>query len=178
MLAEADISTVPAELIKHLLTIGLAFAGVWFANKRASRGTKESPVSIEQPLNVKKHDEMVRKSEVDKVEASLKKLGDRVESLAEQINAQFAAMTKAGQDRAAAITQNIDEEIGTLSIRLGELADALHEKINAATVENARHSAEIDGLKAGEFRHNAEVNRIHEHIAVLLARPVCTHARK
>jgi outer membrane murein-binding lipoprotein Lpp len=171
MLAEADISAVPAELIKHLLTLGLAFAGVWFANKRASRGTKESPVAIEQPLNVRKHDEMVRKSEVDKVESQLKKLGDRVESLADQINAQFAAMTRAGQDRAAAISQNIDEEIGTLSIKLGELAEALHEKINAARLDNARHGADIDHLKAGEYRHNTEMARIQEHIADLLSRP-------
>jgi putative protein kinase ArgK-like GTPase of G3E family len=157
LLAEADITSVPAELIKHLLTLALAFAGVWFANKRASRGSKESPVSIEQPLNVKKHDEMVRKSEVDKVEASLKKVGDRVESLADQINAQFAAMTKAGQDRAAAITQSMDEELRVIFA-----------KIETFMLMTSRHDAVIPQIEErvhqlAKEQHDA-MQRVHARI--------------
>lgn len=136
MLAEADISTVPAELIKHLLTLGLAFAGVWLANKRASRGTKESPVSIEQPINVRKHDEMVRKSELAEVKGSVTKLEGSITSLSDQINAQFAAMTKAGQDRAAAITQSMDDEMRVIA-----------GKIEAFMLMTSRHDAVIPQIE-------------------------------
>lgn len=165
-----DIADVPAELIKHLLTLVLAFAGVFLAHKKMQQGSKEQPVNIAQPLTVQKHDDAVRKSELAKVESSLKSFGERVDSLAEQINAQFAAMTKAGQDRAVAITQNIDEEIGSLQQKIGELAEALHEKINRAMIDNAKQSAEIDSLKASTFRHDAEVRAVQEHIAALLQR--------
>lgn len=155
-------------ILGWLATTGAALYG---GARFARRGSKEAPVAIEQPLNVQKHDAAARKSELDKLDAALRKFGDRVDSLAEQMNAQFAAMTKAGQDRAAAITQSIDEEVGALQIKIGELAEALHEKINAARIESARHGAEIASLQAGEFRHNTEIARIQEHIADLLARP-------
>lgn len=174
-LLASDLDSVPAEFIKYTLVVlgwlATTGAALYGGTRMAKKGTKESPVAIEQPLNVQKHDAAARRSEVDKIEGCIRKMTERFDSFAEQVNAQFAAMTKAGQDRAAAITQNIDEEVSTLSIKIGELADALHEKINQATVNIARHGAEIDGLKAGEYRHNQEIARIQEHIADLLARP-------
>lgn len=174
-LLASDLDSVPAEFIKYTLIVlgwlATTGAALYGGTRMAKKGTKESPVAIEQPLNVQKHDATARKSEVDKIETTMRKLGERVDSLAEQMNAQFAAMVKAGQDRAAAITQNIDEEVSVLSTKVGELAEALHEKINANMITTSRHGAEIDGLKAGEYRHNQEIARIQEHIADLLARP-------
>lgn len=163
-----SIDSVPADLIKHLLTLLLAFAGVWLANKKAQQGTKDQPVNIAQPLTVQKHDDNVRKSELVRIETTLKAFGERVDGLAEQINAQFAAMTKAGQDRAAAITQSIDEEVGALQAKVGALAEALHEKINKAVVDNARQSSDIDHLKSEAFRHTSEIAAIRNAIQDLL----------
>lgn len=181
MLAASDLSTVPPEFIKSffivlgwLITTGAAF---WGGSKIANKGSKDSPVNIAQPLDVRKYDDAARRSELVRIESTLKQFGDRVDGLAEQINAQFAAMTRAGQDRAAAITQSIDEEVRSLSTRIGTLADALHEKINKASTDNARQSAEIESLKVSSFRHDAEVSRIQEHIAALIARPVCNHRK-
>lgn len=178
MLLASDISSVPAELIKHLLTLVLAFGGMWLAHKKLNQGSKDQPVNIAQPLSVQKHDDSAKKSELLRIETTLKSFSERVDGLAEQMNAQFAAMTKAGQDRAAAIAQNIDEEVGALRTSIGELAEALHEKINKALVTDAKHSAEISGLQAGEYRHNTEIARIQEHIADLLSRPQSPHRKQ
>lgn len=181
LLAASDLDSVSPDFIKSFLIVAgwlVTMGGAVYGGARwAKRGTKDSPIAVEQPLNVQKHDGTVRKSELSEVKTSVTKLETSITSLADQINGQFAAMTKAGQDRAAAITQSIDEEVGALQTKIGQLADALHEKINAAVVESARHGAEIDGLKAGEFRHNGEINRIQEHIAHLLTRPVCAHRK-
>lgn len=179
MILASDLDGVPADLLKSLLQVlgWLMTTGIatWLGHKWGKRGSKESPVSIDQPLDVRQHDDAAKRSELAKVEASLNTFTVRVDSLAEQMNAQFAAMTKNGQDRAAAIAQDINEEVGSLRQDIGELAEALHEKINRSLQDNARQSAEIDSLKAGSYRHDAEVARIQEHIAALLARPVCSH---
>lgn len=170
------IDNVPPETLKYILlvlgwlaTTGAAVIG---GAKWSKKGTKESPVNIEQPLDVRRHDAAVRKSELDKVEVALIKVTERVDSLADQINAQFAAMTKAGQDRAAAISQNIDEEIGSVQQKIGVLADALHEKINAAVIDNARQSSDIIHLQSEAFRHTSEITRIQSAIQDLLKRPL------
>lgn len=157
MLLASDIDSVPADLIKHLLTLVLAFAGVWLANKGVNKGSKDQPVNIAQPLDVRKHDDAAKKSEVIKIEASLKSFGERVDSLAEQINAQFAAMTKAGQDRAAAITQSFDEDLRGIS-----------GKIESFMMLSSRHDAVIPQLDERITQladsHNDAVNRLHASI--------------
>ena len=157
MLLNADISDVPAELIKHLLTLVLAFAGVWLANKGANKGSKDQPVNIAQPLDVRKHDDAAKKSEVVKVEASLKGFGERVDSLAEQMNAQFAAMTQAGQNRAAAITQSFDDDLRIIAAKIESfmLLTSRHDAVIPQLDERISHLAEA---------HNEAVNRIHSRI--------------
>lgn len=157
MIHLADIADVPAELIKHLLTLVLAFAGVWLAHKRSQQGSKDAPVNIAQPLQVQKHDDAAKRSELLRIENTLKSFGERVDGLAEQINAQFAAMTKAGQDRAAAITQSMDDEIRVLST-----------KIETFMLLASRHDAVIPQLdeRLTELAktHNEQVSRIHARI--------------
>lgn len=157
MLLATDISSVPAELIKHLLTLVLAFAGVWFAHKRLNQGTKDQPVNIAQPLTVQKHDDAAKRSELARIETTLKSFGERVDGLAEQINAQFAAQSKAGQDRAAAITQSFDEELRLIAV-----------KIESFMLMTARHDAVIPQLdeRIGELAkaHNDGFQRVHARI--------------
>lgn len=161
MLLADSIDQVDASLLKQILLVlgwlATTGAAIYGGAKWSAKGTKESPVNIEQPLDVRRHDAAVRKSELDKVEVALTRVTGRVDSLADQINAQFAAMTKAGQDRAAAISQKI-----------GVLADALHEKINMTVVDNARQSSDINHLQAETFRHTGEITRIQSAIQDLL----------
>jgi hypothetical protein len=152
-----DLATVPAELIKHLLTLVLAFAGVWLAHKRTQQGSKDQPVNIAQPLSVQKHDDAAKRSELLRIEATLKEFGARVDGLAEQINAQFAAMTKAGQDRVAAITQSMDAELHTIS-----------DKIETFMLMTSRHDAvlpQIEGrISELSKAHSDGVQRLHQRI--------------
>ena len=160
----ADIADVPADLLKHLITLALAFSGAWFAFKRSQQGTKDQPVNIAQPLTVQKHDDAAKRSELVRIETTLKSFGERVDGLAEQITAQFRAAQQAGESRVTAITQNIDEEIKCLSTRIGVLAEALHEKINRAVVDNARQGSDITHLQAEAFRHTSEIAAIRNAI--------------
>lgn len=164
----ADISDVPADLIKHLITLALAFFGAWMAFKRSQQGSKDQPVNIAQPLTVQKHDDAAKRSELVRIETTLKSFGDRVDGLAEQITAQFRAAQQAGEARVSAITQNIDEEIKALSARIGTLAEALHEKINKAVVDNARQGSDITHLQTEAFRHTNEIAAIRSAIQDLL----------
>lgn len=177
-LAASDIDSVPADLLKHLITLALAFAGAWFAFKRSQQGSKDQPVNIAQPLSIQKHDDAAKRSELIRIETTLKNFGERVDSLAEQINAQFAAMTKAGQDRAAAITQNIDEEIGALQTKIGHLADALHEKINKAATDNATQSEAINNLKGQHNNQQLQIENIRRRIDDLVQSGLKTSTRK
>lgn len=177
MLLLADgIDNVPPETLKYILLVlgwlATTGAAIYGGAKWSAKGTKESPVNIEQPLDVRRHDAAVRKSELTTVEVALTKVTERVDALAVAINAQFTAMAQAGQDRAAAITQNIDEEIGAVQHKIGVLADALHEKINAAVIDNARQSSDISHLQAETFRHTGEITRIQSAIQDLLKRPL------
>jgi putative protein kinase ArgK-like GTPase of G3E family len=152
-----DLASVPAELIKHLLTLVLAFAGVWLAHKRTQQGSKDQPVNIAQPLSVQKHDDAAKRSELLRIEATLKEFGSRVDGLAEQINAQFAAMTKAGQDRVAAITQSMDAELHAIS-----------DKIEKFMLMTSRHDAVLpqieDRLSELSKAHSDGVQRLHQRI--------------
>jgi hypothetical protein len=164
----ADIDSVPADLIKHLITLALAFFGAWFAFKKSQQGSKDQPVNIAQPLSVQKHDDAAKRSELVRIETTLKGFGDRVDGLAEQITAQFRAAQQAGEARVTAITQNIDEEIKVLSTRIGNLAEALHEKINEAVVDNARQGSDISHLQSEAYRHTNEIAAIRTAIQDLL----------
>lgn len=153
MILATDISGVPAELIKHLLSLALALAAAWFAFKRgqAASGTRDSPVNIAQPLEVKKAVQHV----VQKDHEDLRKSVDAMRS---EITAQFNTMTVNGQARAAAIAESIAAQ-----------AAILHEKINAGALKSAAHQEAIDHLKAADFRHEHAVTRIQQQIERILA---------
>jgi hypothetical protein len=168
LLAASDIADVPADLIKHLITLALAFGGAWLAFKRSQQGSKDQPVNIAQPLSVQKHDDAAKRSELLRIETTLKSFGDRVDGLAEQITAQFRAAQQAGEARVTVITQNIDEEIKSLSMRIGNLAEALHEKINGALVDNAGQEQAINDLKANHHIHQRQVEAIQRQINDLI----------
>lgn len=161
LLAASDLDSVPAETVKYILIVlgwlATTGAAIYGGAKWSRKGTKEQPVAIEQPLNVRKHDETVRKSELVEVKASVTKLEGSITSLSDQINAQFAAMTKAGQDRAAAITQSIDEELRVIFT-----------KIETFMLMTTRHDAVIpqidERLNVLAKTHHDETQRIHARI--------------
>ncbi len=175
MLAASDIDSVPADIFKNImLTLGwlITLAGaVWGGSKWAKKGTRENPVSIEQPLDVRKHDAPAKKSEHDTLREAVTKLTNELQTfrlqkaeddlaLSEQLAAQFNKMTTDGQARAAAITQSITE---TLAIQ--------NEKNLSMATDIANHAARLVNLEKADDRHESAVTRIQTQIAQILTLP-------
>lgn len=173
MLPLADgIDQVDASIFKQVLQILAWLAtgglGLWLGKSWGAKGTKESPVAIEQPLNVQKHDAPAKKSEHDTLKEAVTKLTTELQSfklskaeddlaLSQQLAAQFNKMTTDGQARAAAISQEISEVLAVQNQRNITIA-----------ADIAKHTAEIESLKASDFRHNGEIARIQENITKIL----------
>lgn len=163
MLAQSipDISSVPAEFIKSWWIMA-AFAiaiGLLAYNTYLTKQSKTREIS--GSIETRPHTQHAEQSDLDALTATVNDM--RIE-----ITAQFRAAQQAGEGRVSAITQNIDEEIGSLANKLSTLASVLHEKIGSALVDNARQSAEISSLQATSFRHDAEVRAIQQAIADLI----------
>ncbi|MGV3664284.1 MAG: hypothetical protein ACO1TE_29195 [Prosthecobacter sp.] len=156
-----DISRVPSDFVQNWMIMA-AFALVliilvhntWVTKKGQSR---EISGSIETRPG---------KTPADKGE--LDALKQSVEALSREISAQFNEAKRAGEARVAAITQNVDEEMGVLSGRIGSLADALHEKINKALQDNAGQASDIKHLQVEGYRHTQEIATIRSTIQDLL----------
>jgi hypothetical protein len=100
--------------------------------------------------------------------AALDALTKTVNSLSEEISAQFNNAQRAGEARVSAITQDINAEMSSIAQRIGLLAEALHEKINHVALASATHGEAIGNLKAADSRHDAQVARIQQNIEALL----------
>lgn len=173
LFATSDISGVPDDIFKYIM-ITLAWlvttgAAIYGGARWSKKGTKESPVSIEQPLDVRKHDAPAKKSEHD----SLKEVVERIDrslsgfllkkaeddlAWSEQLNAQFNKMATDGQARAVAIAQSINENV-----------EALNEKNARLAVHVADHAARIINLEKADDRHEGAVTRIQTQIAQMLS---------
>lgn len=176
ILAASDLKDIDADFFKSawmfvgwLLSIG---AAVWGGVKWSNKGTAESPAIVgPQPFVTKKHEEPAKKIEHDTLKEAVTKLTTELQefrlrkaeddlALSEQLNAQFNKMTTDGQARAAAISQEIAE---TLAVQ--------NERNLRIAADIAKHTAEIESLKASDFRHTGEIVRIQEHITKLLTAP-------
>lgn len=156
-----DISQVPSDFVKNWwIMAGFVFVVIiqvyntWLTKKGQSHqitGRVET-VPGKEAADKKEHDDL-KKS---------------VDALRAEVTAQFNEAKRAGESRVAAIAQDIDEQIGTLSGRIGTLADALHEKINKALQDNAGQASDIKHLQGEGFRHTQEIASIRNTIQDLL----------
>jgi len=158
MLANApDISAVPADFIKSALMLAGFVIVIYMQWKNGQSHKREISGSLETRDAI----EHAEQSDLDE-------LTKTVNDMRVEITTQFRAAQTAGENRVSAIAENIDAEIKSLSIRIGTLADALHEKINKAVVDNARQGSDISHLQAETFRHTHEIATIRSAIQDLL----------
>ena len=155
-LADTDISSVPAEFVKNWWIMVIAFGTIgvqiWIGKN------KERKISGKvQTEPAQQHAE----------QSDLDALTKTVDSLREEITSQFRAAQTAGENRVAAITQDVNEEMRTLSSNVGGLAKLITE----ALVDNAKQGAEIKSLQSSIYRHDAEVREIQNRIAELMRHP-------
>jgi len=157
MLCSTDISAVPADFIKSALMLAGFVIVIYMQWKNGQSHKREISGSLETRDAI----EHAEQSDLDE-------LTKTVNDMRVEITTQFRAAQTAGENRVSAIAENIDAEIKSLSIRIGTLADALHEKINKAVVDNARQGSDISHLQTETFRHTHEIATIRSAIQDLL----------
>jgi|GEM_PF-6084370 len=156
-----DISSVPAEFMKSwwiMLGFLVAIALLGY-NTYIARQTK--PREISGSIETRPGKEHASQDGLNKLERS-------VSDLSAQMAAQFAMSKTQGEYRVVAITQDINEQMSAISIKVGTLAEALHDKINHTRELAVTAQTEIANLKAADFRHDAQVAAIQRHIEELL----------
>ena len=100
-------------------------------------------------------------------QSDLDELTKTVNSMRDEITAQFREAQRSGENRVSAITQDVNAEMSGLSMKIGEMTKL----ITAALVDNAKQSAEIGSLQSSIFRHDAEVREVQARIAELMRAP-------
>jgi hypothetical protein len=165
MLAATDISSVPADLIKHLITLGLAFFGAWLAFKRSQQGSKDQPVNIAQPLTTRKHIDFAEKIEVEK---RLVKLDGEIEGTRAQVLAETKALRTEGQNRVVALSELIRSELATRDEHIGAMKDEILRRLDGFTQLVSAHEAILPRVEASLREHmrqyNEQVSKLHQRI--------------
>ncbi|MCB1279881.1 hypothetical protein [Prosthecobacter sp.] len=153
----ADIADVPADFIKSALML-FGFVVVIYMQWKNSQTHKRE---ISGEIETRPAHQHADQSDVDALTRT-------VNTMREEITAQFRAAQQAGEARVSAITQNIDEELRSLAQRIGALAEALHEKINRAMIDNAKQGSDIAHVQNETYRHTQEIAAIRTAIQELL----------
>ena len=157
ILSEAipDISSVPAEFIKSLL-ICTGFGIMIFLQWKQSHSPKREITGSVETSPKREH--------ADK--ADLDKLTESLTDFREEVTAQFRNSQTAGENRVVAITQDINEQMGQLSINIGEMTKL----ITKALVDNAGQAESINNLKASCNLHQQEIAAIRKRIDDMIMR--------
>jgi hypothetical protein len=151
LLADADISSVPADYVKNFLIMAGFFAALTFGHVWGRKGRREDPVHIHQPLKVRKDTEYALKEETAH---ELKSLDERIESMArENLRAHSAAqqslakVIEAGEHRSAKILSALhDMEQRMTASMIAEVKD-VHNRINPIAEKLAAHDGLIDWIQ-------------------------------
>jgi len=148
IIAAADISSVPAEFVKYfiMMVLALGWAHTKYRQSQKPNGSKEEPVSIAQPLEIKHTAQYAHKSEVEKIQAIL------------------SETTKAGDERRLEILNAI---LGSERRLLGEVKD-LHVRLNPVAEGFKAHEATLKQihhrLSESERERRDESNRMQTRI--------------
>ncbi len=93
-------------------------------------------------------------------QGDLDALTETVNSMREEITAQFREATRSGENRVAAITQDVNAEMSSLSTKIGDIT----KMITTALVDNAGQGEAINNLKATVHGHQQSITAIHRRI--------------
>jgi hypothetical protein len=157
MLFASDIASVPADLIKHLITLALAFAGAWFAFKRSQvvAGTKDQPVNVAQPLITRKHIDYAEKLEVEK---RLAKLDEKIDGTQDQILTETQALRTDGQNRVVALSELIRAELAVRDTHISNMRDEILHRLDGFTQLVSAHEAILPRVEATLREHMRQYN--------------------
>lgn len=151
LLAENDISGVPAEFVKSfMIMVGFLIAlGGGIAWGR--RGSKESPLHVEQPVDVNAQvthaPVYAHRTELDAVKADIERRTRENLRQHEDNREQLTAVIAAGNERLQSmLTALHDMETRMTTATLAEIR-GIHERINPLGEQVAAHKAEIKGMR-------------------------------
>ncbi len=148
LLASTDISAVPADFVKYFFIMFAFVAGLYFAHRKGKQasGTRDEPVNIEQPLEIKKTPVYARKEEVERMQKEISRV------------------MQAGDERRVEIINAIH---GSERRMIDEVKD-LHERLNPVAEGFKGHAALLDQidkrLSASELARRDENARMQQRI--------------
>lgn len=180
VLAQTDISSVPAEFVKYFMMMLAFVGGLYYAHRKGKQasGTKDEPLNISQPLEIKKRTEYALKEETSsdlaKLETTLTAMNRESVRQAQHTSEQINDVIKAGADRENKILAAVhDMEKRFTSLVLVEVK-ALHERMNPVSESVAEQKAALKGhadrISNLERNFNDSVQRLHQRFDDLMKR--------
>lgn len=180
--ASTDISSVPADFVKYFM-IMLAFCGgmgitgfLAYRKGTSAKGTKDEPLNIQQPLEIKKRTEYAPKeetaTELAKLEGTLTAMNRENVRQAQHTSEAIQGIIQAGSDREGRLMKSFhDMEQRFTSMVMREM-NTMHERLNPVGESVAGHTASLEGhekrLSNLERTLNENVLRLHQRFDDLM----------
>lgn len=128
ILAQTDISGVPAEFVKYfLIMLGFILGGgagafaMWRKSRQVS-GTQDEPVNLQQPLHIRKVTEHAEKNE-------LQKLSDQLAGLATIVANHYSAQIQSASEREMSIKESVHHAMVEGMREMAKVKDAIKQEI-------------------------------------------------
>lgn len=160
------IDSVPAEFLKHLVTVILAGVTAYLGFLKGRRGRSDDPVHLAQPVQVKQAIEHASKEEMQRIEKRADKTDAKLDELREKL-------LKAGDEREGRLSKGIKDEVSKLRAEHAETVRSIRQEIQdardqalKAQLSAASHAAQIEDLQSRDHHHDTQ-------LSVLLQRPQC-----
>lgn len=154
MLAASDISSVPSDDVKNIISV-IGFLILLAANAVAiMRGGQTQKREVSGNVTNHQAKEPAVKSDVDK---DIKDLTQQIRDMRAEMMAQHNAAILAGQQRVHAITESIDTEIATIRAETSQRTRELHERITVEALKVSAHGAQIEDLKQTQHTHGTQI---------------------
>lgn len=100
----------------------------------------------------------------NEVQEELDDIETKIESLRTHLDQKFREIAEAGERRAESIRSHIDREVNAIREDLTQRMNLVHEKINAAQLGVATHTAQIDDLKVTQHTHGQNITVLQQRM--------------
>lgn len=160
IIAQTDIGNVPADFVKYFIMMAGFVATGWVAFRKGKEasGTKDEPLNVAQPLEVKKTTEYAARHDVEKLKTSIEEI------------------LKAGEDRQLRIIAAVHD---AEKRQLAEIKD-IHERLNPVAENGKAHGLMLESLSkrhdAAEAERRADVRLMQQRIDDMIR--LSSHTKK
>lgn len=178
ILAQTDIGNVPAEFVKYFfIMLGFVLTGfVAFRKGTQARGTKDEPVNVQQPLEVKRTPEYALKEETSsdlaKLETSLTAMSRESMRQAQHTSDEIAGILKSGAEREGRLLAAVHDMEKRFTKLMIEEVKSLHVRMNPVGESVAAHAASLKGhdsrIATLERTVSDNIQRLHDRFNDLI----------